>query len=274
MDLSATIHLLGELLGQVLSEQESPALFETEERIRALAKARRAAESAVVQQSAPRLGLSPAEAAAQLAAEVAALTPDSARAVAAAFALYFDLVNLAEESHRLRALREREAEKHPAPIGESLRETISHLKSLGLTPAQMASLLQNLHIELVLTAHPTEAKRRTILSKLERISEAIRALRSSDLLPREHDALVAHLRAEITTLWLTARARTARPAVTDEVRTGLYFVDNIFWDALPRIYADLHPGLFWAAAAQLRAHVVKLVAEGRVVEEEGRLRVR
>ncbi|HLE27137.1 MAG TPA: phosphoenolpyruvate carboxylase [Anaerolineales bacterium] len=238
MDLSAAIHLLGELLGQTLSEQESPALFETEERIRAFAKARRAAVETRQDAS-----LQPAEAAARLAAEVAALQPDAARAVAAAFALYFDLVNLAEESNRVRALRQREGEGHPAPVAESIRETIAHLQSLGVTAGEIRALLDNLHIELVLTAHPTEAKRRTILSKLERISEALRALHATGLLPREREDLVASLHAEITALWLTDRARTARPAVTDEVRTGLYFVDNIFWEALPRVYADLDAAL-------------------------------
>jgi phosphoenolpyruvate carboxylase len=100
-----------------------------------------------------------------------------------------------------------------------------------------------LRIELVLTAHPTEAKRRTVLSKLQRIAETIHVLEHADRLPRERQACLASLHAEITSLWLTDRTRTARPAVTDEVRLGLYFVDEIFWDGLPRIYADLDAAL-------------------------------
>ncbi len=114
----------------------------------------------------------------------------------------------------------------------------------------MADLLRELRIELVLTAHPTEAKRRTVLSKLQRISDLLRHLQDADLLPRERMELLAGLQAEITALWLTDRARTTRPAVTDEVRTGLYFVDEVFWDLVPRIDADLeaavsrhYPGL-------------------------------
>ena len=99
----------------------------------------------------------------------------------------------------------------------------------------MAALLARLRIELVLTAHPTEAKRRTVLSKLQRIGETLRACTTPICCPRERDAEIAALRAEITALWLTERSRTARPAVTDEVRTGLYFVEEVFWDALPRI---------------------------------------
>jgi phosphoenolpyruvate carboxylase len=93
MDLSATIHLLGETLGETVRTQESVALFETEERIRALAKARRSDDNS---------------AADRLAAEVAALSDEAARSTASAFAVYFDLVNLAEEVHRIEALRERE----------------------------------------------------------------------------------------------------------------------------------------------------------------------
>jgi phosphoenolpyruvate carboxylase len=228
VDLSATIHLLGDLLGQVLSEQEGPALFDVEERIRALAKGRRAGD---------------ASAGAHLGAEVAALSPDSAHAVAGAFALYFDLVNLAEEAHRVRILRQRERERHPAPIGESVEDAVALLKARGVSEAEMAALLERLRIELVLTAHPTEAKRRTVLSKLQRIAETVQVLDDVDLLPRERAGARRALRAEVTALWLTDRSRTARPAVTDEVRTALYFVDAVFWEALPGIYVDLEAAL-------------------------------
>ena len=231
VDLSDSIHLLGEALGAVLRTQESAALFETEERIRALAKARR---------------LDDAAAGGRLAAEVAALPDDDARATASAFAVYFDLVNLAEEVHRIGALRERERARHPAPIPETVRDAIGQLAGRGTTPARMAELLRALRVELVLTAHPTEAKRRTVLSKLQRIAEALRALADPGLLARERLAMTSALQAEVTALWLTDRARTARPAVTDEVRTGLYFVDAVFWDVLPRIVDDL--------AAALREH--------------------
>jgi phosphoenolpyruvate carboxylase len=228
VDLSATIHLLGETLGEVLREQESPALFVTEERIRTLAKARRSGT---------------ARADEQLATQVAALSLDDARATASAFAVYFDLVNLAEETHRLHALRERERVQAPAPIGESIGEAVARLRATGITREQMSALLGTLTIELVLTAHPTEAKRRTVLSKLQRIGESLRRLQAPDLLPRERQAAIGALRAEVTTLWSTDRSRTSRPAVTDEVRTGLYFVDSVFWDAVPRITAELEEAL-------------------------------
>ena len=240
MDLSTTINLLGDTLGAVLRAQESPALFETEERIRALAKARRAGDG---------------EAPTQLAAAVAALPLAGARATASAFAVYFDLVNLAEEGHRIRALRARERAQHPAPIGESVGAAIARLKAQGMSSDAMRALLADLQIELVLTAHPTEAKRRTILSKLQRVAELLRRLEDPDLLPAERLAETAALRAEITALWLTDRSRTTKPAVTDEVRTGLYFVDAIFWDAVPRLTAEL--------ASALRTHFPELAPPPR-----------
>ncbi|MEJ5226274.1 MAG: phosphoenolpyruvate carboxylase, partial [Anaerolineales bacterium] len=229
MDISQTIHLLGDLLGEVISDLESPALFATEERIRAAAKARRASDQT---------------AAAALSDEIARLSPDEARAVASAFALYFDLVNLAEENERVDALRQREASLPPnQPMPDSIREAVGLLKSQGVSAEEMSALLSQLSIELVLTAHPTEAKRRTLLSKLQRIARVLRQLGDNNLLPRETAALRESIRAEMVSIWLTDRARTARMEVTDEVRTGLYHVDEFFWDMLPRLYADLDAAL-------------------------------
>jgi phosphoenolpyruvate carboxylase len=237
MDLSQTIHLLGDLLGRVISELEAPAVFDTEERIRLEAKARRAGDQT---------------AAARLEQAVSALRPDEARAVATAFATYFDLVNLAEENHRVQLLRlSRRGEQQP--LEESIAEAVASLKSQGLTPARMAALLENLSIELVLTAHPTEARRRTVLSKLQRLAGLLLELSEHDPIPAEHQGILAALHAEISTLWLTERARTVLPPPTDEVRTGLYFVDSVFWNALPAIYADLD--------GALRAHYPGLTAD-------------
>ncbi len=227
MDLGATIHLLGDLLGEVITARESSALFESEERLRRQALAR-------------RRGAPGAEAA--LVAEVQAHTTATARVMARAFTLYFDLVNLAEEAERVRALRRRERETGPC-YEDSLFDTLARLKQRGFPPEQMAALLRTLHIELVLTAHPTEAKRRTNLSKLGRIHAALQQLQADDVLPREAEALRSAIRAEITALWLTDLARTARPAVTDEVRTAMYYVGEVFWQALPRMYAELEAAL-------------------------------
>ena len=228
MDLSSAIHLLGNILGDVITELESRELFAIEERIRAAAKDRRAGR---------------VEAAKQLEVEVEALSFDDARAVSAAFTAYFDLINLAEEYSRVRQLREREAKQHPESLAESVGEAIAALKRDGVTPAQMQSLLNGLSLELVLTAHPTESRRRTVASKLQRIAHWLEVLANNQLTPRERDKILAGIRAEVVGLWLTDRTRTVKPTVTDEVRTGLHFVESVFWDALPELYADLDQAL-------------------------------
>ena len=228
MDISQTINLLGDLLGQVISELESPLIFEIEERIRALAKARRSGDLS---------------SAASLQREVSSLQTEEARAVAASFAAYFDLVNRAEENQRVQILRRHEDEKYPEPISESIGDAISTLKERGITREQMEDLLKNLSIELVLTAHPTEARRRTVLSKMERITELINQISADSLSLREQEDAVQFLRNEISVLWLTDRARAAKLSVADEVKTGLYFVDSFFWNTIPTIYEDLEKAL-------------------------------
>ena len=228
IDLSANIHLLGDILGEVISEMESPALFETEERVRKLAKQRRAGQRT---------------AAARLQSEVAAMDTQGAHGVALAFTVYFDLVNLAEEDYRVSALRQREAENDPDPLDDSIGQAVARLKQSGVSAEQMAALLRELHVEPVLTAHPTEAKRRSILSKVRRISDHIRTWNSPFALPRERAEARAALRTEVATIWLTNRERTVHPSVTDEVRTGLFFIEEVLWEVLPRIYAELDAAL-------------------------------
>ena len=228
MELSAAIHLLGDILGEVISELESPELFATEERIRAAAKERRTGNT---------------DAAKHLEAEVEELDTNAARAVSSAFTTYFDLVNLAEEYQRVHQLREREKILSPKPLNESVRDAIALLKKEGVTGKQMQSLLDQLFIELVLTAHPTEARRRTVTSKVQRVARLLDDISNDRFTPREREKTRSAIHADIASLWLTDRDRTVQPAVTDEVRTGLYFVENVFWDAVPTLYEDLEEAL-------------------------------
>ncbi len=113
----------------------------------------------------------------------------------------------------------------------------------GTSAEELFGVLNNLDIELVLTAHPTEAKRRTILSKLQKIAEGLQQLELASDGDIELERSRAAIREQITSLWLTRRTRTSSPAATDEVRTGLYFIDQVFWDVIPEIYQDLSSAL-------------------------------
>ncbi|HEX9921168.1 MAG TPA: phosphoenolpyruvate carboxylase, partial [Anaerolineae bacterium] len=227
--LSADIHRLGDILGQVIRRQAGISVFELEERMRALTKARRVDEDPAIDAAIVSLldNLSVAE----------------IEAVARAFTIYFELVNVAEETHRVRVLRRREREAHPRPLKGSLAAAVATLWDKGFEESEMARLLAQLHIELVFTAHPTEAKRRSVLSKMRRIAQALTELEIRDLLPTEEEALLNQIRAEITSLWLSERTRTAKPTVTDEVRTGLYYFDTTLWEAVPAVYDALDQAL-------------------------------
>ena len=223
--LSEDIHLLGDILGQVIRRQAGVEVFELEEGIRALAKAR-------------RMDASP-EIDARLEQIVNGLSVEKAELLSRAFANYFELVNLAEEQNRVRVLRDRERKAHPQPLRESIASAIAQLHQLGVDAYEMEKLLDKLHVELVFTAHPTQAKRRTVLSKLRRISTALTDLHGRDLLPTEKANLMASILGEVTSLWLTNRTRTAVITVTDEVKTGLYYVDTTIWDTIPDVYASM-----------------------------------
>ena len=207
VDLSGTIHILGDLLGQVIIEQESIDVFNMEESFRQASKARRKGElSGYI-----------------MADLVSSLTPQTARAIASAFTIYFDLVNLAEENDRVRMMLQEEQKFYPSPVPESIGEAVALIKQNGVAEEKMASLIERLSVELVLTAHPTEAKRRTILSKLKHIAEILENFRHTDLRSQDIEEYLTALHAEIAALWLTDRARTTRPAVTDEVRNRSVF---------------------------------------------------
>ncbi|MCB0101959.1 MAG: phosphoenolpyruvate carboxylase [Anaerolineales bacterium] len=228
MDISQKIHLLGDLLGKVISEIEAPDLFEKEEHIRSLARERRNGDE---------------QAARNLQQSISTLSIKDARVLAASFAAYFDLVNLVEEDHRVQILRQRESEVFPESNNESIGEAFAILKEQGVTPGQIKTLMENLSIELVLTAHPTEARRRTILSKTERIASLLAELSQNENYPRERQATIHALRAVISALWLTDRVRAEKLTVADEVRTGMYYVDSFFWNTLPVLYRDLEDAL-------------------------------
>ncbi|HBY94276.1 MAG TPA: phosphoenolpyruvate carboxylase [Chloroflexi bacterium] len=228
--LSEQIHLLGDLLGQTIVEQEGRQLFDLVEEIRGLAKLGRAGDEGASE---------------RLLALLADLPADQARVVIKAFATYFQLVNLAEEQQRVRVLRQRRRAAHARgkPMDEMIAAAVERLKEEGLSADDVRSLLQSLCIMPVFTAHPTEAKRRTVLTKLRRISEALYELDLHELLPGEEADLLTFVREEIVSLWQTDETRPRRPTVLDEVRNGLYYFETTLFDLAPKMYAELGAAL-------------------------------
>ena len=230
--LSANIHMLGNVLGETIIEQEGQAIFDLEEEIRALSKAWRSGE---------------VEAGESIKALMPELIADLPRALAVlkAFTTYFQLVNLAEDEQRVEILRDRarEAETAGVPMRETLEESIAKLYNEGLTADDVQHILDELFIVPVLTAHPTETKRQTILTKLSTISATIESLTAPGLLPTEESELMEQLREDIVLLWQSDETRDRPPTVLDEVRTGLYFFEVTLFNLIPKIYDELERGL-------------------------------
>ena len=225
--LGAEIRFLGRLLGEIIREQAGAARYDLEEEIRLGARARRE-------------GLPDAERALQ--ARIASMRDPEARTVVRAFTLFFDLMNLAEDRERIRVLRERERARYPEPRSESMEEAVLLMRGAGLDPAKSQALLDLLSIGLVFTAHPTEAKRRSVRVKVRLLRQCLVLLDDEQLLPRERERLITRMRSLLTGLWQTELVRPRRPSVVEEVEVGLFFASTL-WEVTPVIYGELERAL-------------------------------
>lgn len=223
--LSADIKFLGTLLGHVIREQHGDAAFELVEDVRAKAKARRADDDVRT---------------AELGALIDQLDLDSLRVLTKAFSNYFQLINIAEDQQRIRVLRQREAKGH---VNESIEEALNVLKGAGMTADDVSEILRKLRIRLVMTAHPSEAKRKEVLIKLRQLARMMWNNDSYRLLPRERRAMTAMLSEEIEELWQTRPTRSSRPTVADEVDFGVYFLTSAVMDVVIDFYRDLQDAL-------------------------------
>ena len=183
----------------------------------------------------------------------------SLRELIRAFTIYFDLNNLAEQHARIHAIRKRIRTQHPKPMAESVSEAIRQLKDSGFPANELRKLMENLRIQPVFTAHPSEARRLTILEKLAAISTEIDRLDYLELLPDEAQAARDSIRQHIEILWLTESVRSERPKVIDEVRQGLEVVEGSLFEVVPELYSlvtsnleEIYPEQKWQLPAMLR----------------------
>src|SRR4029453_7574466 len=162
-----------------------------------------------------------------LAATIDALSLDEHHMLIKAFSNYFQLINIAEDQQRVRVLRHREA---AGVLGESLDAAIRSLYASGVPAETMRDILDRLQVRLVLTAHPSEAKRTEVLRKQYTISAIMTGRELQSLLPREQAVLQARLKTIIEALWQTPSTRTTHKTVADEVDFGLYFLTSVIMD--------------------------------------------
>jgi len=223
--LSADVHWLGGLLGDAIIDQNGADALALVEHIRALAKSRRRDD--------PRAD-------AELKMAINALGLEQQRILIKAFSNYFQLINIAEDQQRIRVLEQRERSD---VMEESIEAAIQTLHARGASADQVRALLNKIQVRLVLTAHPSEAKRKEVLVKLRRIADILTRRDREALLPRELKALESVLREEIEELWQTRPTRPARASVADEVDFGLYFLSGVIMDLAVDINAELRAAL-------------------------------
>ncbi|MCC6800301.1 MAG: phosphoenolpyruvate carboxylase, partial [Anaerolineae bacterium] len=224
-ELSRDIKLLGGLLGVIIREQHGDAAFEAVEQVRAAAKAR-------------RVGVPGAADAMQRLIDAQDLS--TYRVLIKAFTNYFQLTNIAEDQQRIRVLRERET---AGALDESIGGAVRELQAAGVSAGEMRAILGRISIRLVMTAHPSEAKRQEVLVKLRYIAETLALRTHIRLTPREDQTLCATLAETIEELWQTRPTRTVRATLEDEVQSGIYFITAVIMDAAVDLHDDLRRAL-------------------------------
>lgn len=233
--LHADVRLLGELLGATLREQEGDPLYQTVERVRTMAKEARAGRMA-------REALS---------GTLQALSVGESLTVARAFAHFLGLANIAEQHHRIRRRRDYLRAPDQGPQRGSLAESFPRLLAAGVSPEALREAVLSLHVELVITAHPTEVVRRTVRRTQRRIAELLGERDRIDLTPGEQEEVTRALSAEVTTLWLTNEVRREAPTPFEEVKWGLVAFEQTLWDAVPRSLREVDRALRAASGTGL-----------------------
>jgi phosphoenolpyruvate carboxylase len=231
--LRRDVRLLGGLLGRVLQEAGGPGLLEDVERLRRATIALRAADGGRRQARARVVEL------------VAGFDRDRAELLARAFTVYFQLVNLAEEQHRVRTLRERR--RQGGQVRESFEAAVAEVREAAGADG-LAGLLDRLEVAPVLTAHPTEARRRAVVDALRRIAVELARLDAPRLPGDDQATATRRLLEEITGLWRTAQLRRDRPSPLDEVRSVMAVFDATLFRLVPATYRALEQAVSGEAA--------------------------
>ncbi|MFC5470361.1 phosphoenolpyruvate carboxylase [Cohnella suwonensis] len=243
--LRRDVRFLGNILGEVLVHQGGRELLEHVEKIREMSKALRAEFLPELYEDFIRT--------------VKTLEPGIRHQVIRAFAIYFQLVNIAEQNHRIRRKRDYERSTGEAVQPGSIESVVQKLREKKLSVDEVRDMLTDISLELVMTAHPTEATRRDVLDIHKRIAEEVMELDNPTLTYREREKLREQLQNEVLTLWQTDELRDRKPTVLDEVRNGMYYFNETLFEVLPDVYEELerclrkyYPEQSWHVPTYLR----------------------
>ena len=224
-DLGEDIRALGDLLGEVMREQASPAAFDAVEAARTNSIDYRRGDADSRDPVRRTLGSN---------------DEPTNTVVAQAFTTYFVLTNLAEERERVRAIRRGE---QADDLGDGLAAAAAELAESGADAETVAGVLEDVRVMPTFTAHPTEARRKTVKAKLRSVADVLETLDERRLTDREHEAAAERLESEVVSLWQTEHVRDRKPEPTDEARNVQWYLENTLFDVVPKLYDRLESEL-------------------------------
>jgi phosphoenolpyruvate carboxylase len=226
--LRSRVRLFGNLLGEVLSEQAGVGVLSAVESLRKGYIRLRQQENPALRRRLSRL--------------IEGLQPNELAYVIRAFNIYFSLVNIAEEAYQHQQRRRQVREAGPLWTG-SFTQTLREFHADGVSPDQLRELLEQALYLPVITAHPTEAIRRTVMFALRRIFLTSEQLDDRRLSSDERADITAELKRQIQVLWKTDEVRLHKPTVEEEIRNGLYYFRKSLFDAVPQTYRYLEKAI-------------------------------
>jgi len=240
IELSKIVSLLGKILGVVVKEQEGAVLYNKIEEIRSLSKASRGVKNK------KKIKLNETKKFRQLIFKINKLTPRESLVVARSFNKFLNFSNLAESLDSVHKIDEGKNQKAQGTNAFTLLEEAINrlLKKKTISKEKFYQCAKNLKIDLVLTAHPTEVKRRTLIQKYTEVNNILEKFNKSRIfkiknIKKETLALEKNLHEEITSIWKTDELKRAKPTPLEEAKWGLAVIEDSLWNAVPKICSRL-----------------------------------
>ncbi|KID04572.1 phosphoenolpyruvate carboxylase [Hafnia alvei] len=233
--MRSNVSMLGKLLGDTIKEALGENILDRVETIRKLSKSSRAGNDASRQ---------------ELLTTLQNLSNDELLPVARAFSQFLSLTNTAEQYHSISP--HGEAASNP----EVMAQLFTRLKNNNLSDEQIKKAVDDLSIELVLTAHPTEITRRTLIHKLVEVNNCLSQLDHSDLADYERNQIMRRLRQLVAQSWHTDEIRKNRPSPIDEAKWGYAVVENSLWEGVPAFLREFNEQLENSLGYQLPVEAV------------------
>ncbi|ENX18417.1 phosphoenolpyruvate carboxylase [Acinetobacter sp. CIP 64.2] len=240
--LREDVRLLGNLLGETLKQHAGQDLFNQIEQIRALAKGARDGQI---------------EAEKQLEQLFLGLKDEEILPLTRAFSHFLNFANIAEQYHVVRSRRQAEFDEH-APSPNPLPHLFEKFKTQQINAKQLFQQICDLKIELVLTAHPTEVSRRTLIQKYDDITDCLSQLDQQKLTPKERQQTIATLKQLVSSAWQTDEIRQHRPTPVDEAKWGFATIEQSLWNAVPKFVRELNELTQQHCAQALPLHIAPI----------------